>query len=1357
MPLVNASAANLSVNIDSFDTWLFDGDNEVIYLYKYEKDNSRLQVLSMNDLSVKKEIPLTGFVRTMKKHNQHLYIGYRDEPIIRVFHLSDLSLMEEIVLSEQPFDFTVTDTKIYYAPEHSSIHEYDLQTKTDKRLAFNGKSYSSFYRAQIHVDEERNELLIGASWLERISLETFNTVSKAIRTNSGPASKLIIDGDDVFMDGHRFQYDQLEMSHGIYVNHDDAYSYLTDKALFVTEQYVYTSSAIYNRNTHVKVADIPNPTTNSIRDVYTIDNKQIFMVTHHQIMVENIHLSTETVRNFTVQNNELNIGADITSMILDENHGLIYALVPEYNALLLINQKSLEVEGEIRVGKNPKDMKLLKDKLYITQSGTELVVVDIIKKKIEATYQTTVPPMYLAATDQEIYYSGFDDFNLGTTVYRIHKETKKSEPFYPNKTNFRPVQLATVADNLYVANGSVMLVPLNAPITPAEDLLGHETHNLPPLIIEGDDLFYGKNRYSLTTPSVISADYSQTIYNVTKDYILSAKAVFNRHTQKKIVDLPIETPIVAMDEQNQIYLFDKKSFSLKRVSLPLDEKKGESSLVANELQLHAPISDWVYDKSTQLIYAVSQESNQLLTISPQPFEVLKEEYIGSSPTEIQLLQDKLFISFSGETRVLSMDLKTSEREDHFLNAIPTKMAVTTEAIFFRLHNHGNGSPIQKYDFHTKETTEYMAEGLPFYTSVLDLFYDEEKNRLYAGDARGSAAYLYAIDLNHNKVADQFYTNNNFQRNYHPASRIVKTGNSIYYVRLRLDEEDLSNRMVAPFDHVIYGNESLLINADGVTDLQMQTKYLYLPYRVTDAIEDEKGQFFLYNETNQRIYKYLSQKDITRDRPQHMSWNFSNEHIHFRWTPVEGAEGYNFYYKVMNSWDSVGTDKINKELITTNSYSIPVTFYKGSLDPTLLGVTAVVNGKESAISDMYAFEFRGRSAKKVQGDVIISDFAREFVSEVDGRLLANVNINEKEITGDILKKVTKAKNYELYIKSYADEVTFKLPEKILNLLKEYEMDFTIVAQNGAYTLPFSNPQYMVNGDSEITVNISTSDKSALEAKLKKDGLTLVGEPIYYSTIVNGQTVSEFGSTFVERWIPLPKDADPKTMVGVMITNKEYLHVPTTFTIDEKGQHWAVLKRNGNSQYAIIQSKRSFTDISKHWAKAEIELMASKQIVTGISDTQFAPDSPVTRAQFAALLTRAMGLKETGKGANFKDVSKEDWYTSSVATAAEAGLVRGFDDGTFRPNQRITRQEMVVMVERALEYVEGKQRPRLDVLNSFKDRQKIQSWASTASAIAVERNIIQGVDAHNFGPNQLATRSQSVVILKRTLTALGFVAE
>ncbi|QUL55641.1 InlB B-repeat-containing protein [Paenibacillus tritici] len=174
--------------------------------------------------------------------------------------------------------------------------------------------------------------------------------------------------------------------------------------------------------------------------------------------------------------------------------------------------------------------------------------------------------------------------------------------------------------------------------------------------------------------------------------------------------------------------------------------------------------------------------------------------------------------------------------------------------------------------------------------------------------------------------------------------------------------------------------------------------------------------------------------------------------------------------------------------------------------------------------------------------------------------------------------------------------------------------------------------------------------------------------------------------------------------------------------------------------------NFSDISAHWAKASINQAVSSGIVTGYQDGTFKPDKTVTRAEFAVMLMNALKTQGAGAALTFTDTAKiGSWAQIAVAQAVQAGIINGYEDGTFRPAGEITRAEMAVIIAGAL----GKYSEANVTATSFADDKDIPAWAKAAVAYVKQTSIVQGKGGNKFAPEDHATRAETVTVLLNML--------
>lgn len=169
----------------------------------------------------------------------------------------------------------------------------------------------------------------------------------------------------------------------------------------------------------------------------------------------------------------------------------------------------------------------------------------------------------------------------------------------------------------------------------------------------------------------------------------------------------------------------------------------------------------------------------------------------------------------------------------------------------------------------------------------------------------------------------------------------------------------------------------------------------------------------------------------------------------------------------------------------------------------------------------------------------------------------------------------------------------------------------------------------------------------------------------------------------------------------------------------------------------------SDISGHWAEANILEAVRLGFVTGYVNGTFKPQREVTRAEFAVMLVKALKISGSGNKVTFKD-AVPTWAESYIAAATEHKLVFGYPDQTFRPNEQISREEMAAIVVRALNIkTSSTSQP------NFADADKIAEWAKPFVAAAKEARIMQGKGNNQFAPKAAVTRAEAVTVILSVL--------
>lgn len=180
---------------------------------------------------------------------------------------------------------------------------------------------------------------------------------------------------------------------------------------------------------------------------------------------------------------------------------------------------------------------------------------------------------------------------------------------------------------------------------------------------------------------------------------------------------------------------------------------------------------------------------------------------------------------------------------------------------------------------------------------------------------------------------------------------------------------------------------------------------------------------------------------------------------------------------------------------------------------------------------------------------------------------------------------------------------------------------------------------------------------------------------------------------------------------------------------------------NAKDITVQTE-NYSDLSNgHWAYNEIMYLAMKNIISGYPDGSFQPNKSVTRAEAAKMLTIALNLPIDEGKSNYRDVTSNHWAKNYIAAVSKAGLFKGHPNGTFAPDDKLTRAEMAKVVSIAYK-LEGSK------MNYFKDV-KTTHWAKEYISKLYENGITTGFPDKTFRPEESTKRSEYSVFLTRSL--------
>lgn len=363
--------------------------------------------------------------------------------------------------------------------------------------------------------------------------------------------------------------------------------------------------------------------------------------------------------------------------------------------------------------------------------------------------------------------------------------------------------------------------------------------------------------------------------------------------------------------------------------------------------------------------------------------------------------------------------------------------------------------------------------------------------------------------------------------------------------------------------------------------------------------------------------------------------------------------------------------------------------------------------------------------------------------------------------EIVKAIT-AEKHNLAVKlqkpAAGEQAKAQLPASLFTeaFTKNKQATVEVVTEEASYTLPVSEINVAAlakklgvsPSDVQITVSVNVV-KPNTKLNLKSAVVDFTVEAVAGS---KKEEIKVFG-TYVEREILGDKNFNASRAVAVKLNaDGSFSAVPTLF--DGKT---ATIKSLTNSTYAIVENDVTFSDVNngKDWAEQYIEALASKYIIKGKGDGTFGSTSQLTRAEFTALLVRALGLPGEKYDGRFKDVKGNEWFNDNNAlmAAIEYGIIQGKGNSTFAPGEKITRTEAAAMIGRAmkLDFInyDLSSLDKSKSLKDFSDAGTIGNWAKSDVEAVYQAGIMNGKAKNQFGATSNTQRNEMAKILANFL--------
>lgn len=248
------------------------------------------------------------------------------------------------------------------------------------------------------------------------------------------------------------------------------------------------------------------------------------------------------------------------------------------------------------------------------------------------------------------------------------------------------------------------------------------------------------------------------------------------------------------------------------------------------------------------------------------------------------------------------------------------------------------------------------------------------------------------------------------------------------------------------------------------------------------------------------------------------------------------------------------------------------------------------------------------------------------------------------------------------------------------------------------------------------------------------------------------------TVTKTWAPIETEEFAKQKAleaeALKIYNSQGAAAAAKYLNDYSNAQGEKVYEMAKTLYGDLQADavKYFGDIGgKNWAITAINKLYEKKVINGVAANKFAPDNKVTRADFMVMLVKALDLDADFTG-NFSDVKEGAYYYDAVGTAKALGIASGKTADTFGPKDFITRQDMIVLMDKALVSKKLTLGKSASDLSQFTDNAAVSAYAKEAVGIMTANGIVNGSN-DKIDPKALSTRAQAAVVINRLLTNIG----
>ncbi len=368
--------------------------------------------------------------------------------------------------------------------------------------------------------------------------------------------------------------------------------------------------------------------------------------------------------------------------------------------------------------------------------------------------------------------------------------------------------------------------------------------------------------------------------------------------------------------------------------------------------------------------------------------------------------------------------------------------------------------------------------------------------------------------------------------------------------------------------------------------------------------------------------------------------------------------------------------------------------------------------------------------------------KEAISKVTDKQIKDA-LAEAEKAEDVSSITIKAETKEA-----VNKTTVSVPKSSVSEISGARLDLKVETPLGTISLPVKALTEIARQAQGSSVEIVV-EKMAAERLTDEQKAATEGSIVYDISIISGgQKISSFGGQKITISLPYTLKAGEKAenvTVWYMNDKGELEKISCSYN-DKTGL--ATFTADHLSYYVVgYDNSISFIDVTENdWFYEHVMYVVQKGLFSGTGENTFSPNLPMTRSMLVTVLHRLEGKPAASKAVSLSDVPAGQWYTDAVAWSLEKEIVKGITEKEFKPESNITREQLAVMLYRyasAKNMVSGEG----GSTDSFTDKDKVSSWAETAVKWAVGNGIITGRTNGSLDPSGSATRAEVAAMLQR----------